>query len=1021
MLIVIGITKLEAQQQHLVFNHFEANEGFNSREAFAVVATKNDLLWICSDDGFIKYDGKVFTYFKHDNNDSASLTNNYCKKAIVDKRGWIWIITDDDLDIFNPATEKFNHVKLKDELNKTISVLPNALLYDSTKDVVWIGTRKGLLKSDNGSFKLEKISITQNNLPLSIATVCAENESGLWITSGNKIIQFNTVTKQVNNFEFPTSINNVLLKKDVVQASSSYFDKTTKTLWLGMWLNGLIEFNTATKTFNQYFYNKNYKLVNNTINAIIPSTQKNTENILWMSTDGNGLSAFNKIDKKFTCYSANNYTDVTGIKGNTYGLFYHKNRIWIGSTSGFHCLDFNRQVIGQLNFSSLKISLQGLAVSDMQVEKNERKQDEKLWMYLPYRNAYVFNILKNTVENVPEKVKKYLVPQINFWEWYIDSKNLLWISTGQYGLIGYDINADKIISSEKKYFYKDWEWIVRFYEDSKHNIWMGTFKGLYKLDSTRTKVEAIENVNTYLEKNKLPKTIVDITEDENKNIWFIADGTDEKKALVLKLNTVTNVLTTIFDEQKQANTFSTPIEFKTICSDKQGKVFVSAQSEGLVYFNTNVTGLQNFQKPIELHNTNYNLIKTNLVGKVWVQHNLGFSCYNSVENLLANNNFNSLGLDYGYSPGTYFSPQTGNYYIGQLNNISYFDTHKLLTINEQSNLLFTSFKVSNKPYYLSNELEDGKTIQLKHTENMLSISFALLNFTNASQNIYSWKLEGLETNWNTSNNNIAVYNNLAPGKYVLQVKAANSAGVWNEKPIKLTIIVQPPFYKTWWFTVLCLLCIIAITYALIQQRINNIKAKYFLRNKIASDLHDEIGSTLTSINILSNVSKQAMDLQPVQAREMLEQISEQSKNIQQNMSDIVWSIRPDNEKIEDLITRMREYAAQTLEPLNINIKIEADDHLINKILPMQYRKDILLIFKEAINNIAKHANATSVNVQLHNGQKELTLNIVDNGTWKGNNSGTGTKSMKERASKLGGTLSININNGTSIKLNVPLP
>jgi signal transduction histidine kinase len=164
-----------------------------------------------------------------------------------------------------------------------------------------------------------------------------------------------------------------------------------------------------------------------------------------------------------------------------------------------------------------------------------------------------------------------------------------------------------------------------------------------------------------------------------------------------------------------------------------------------------------------------------------------------------------------------------------------------------------------------------------------------------------------------------------------------------------------------------------------------------------------------------------MDLQPVQAREMLEQISEQSKNIQQNMSDIVWSIRPDNEKIEDLITRMREYAAQTLEPLNINIKIEADDHLINKILPMQYRKDILLIFKEAINNIAKHANATSVNVQLHNGQKELTLNIVDNGTWKGNNSGTGTKSMKERASKLGGTLSININNGTSIKLNVPLP
>ncbi len=196
----------------------------------------------------------------------------------------------------------------------------------------------------------------------------------------------------------------------------------------------------------------------------------------------------------------------------------------------------------------------------------------------------------------------------------------------------------------------------------------------------------------------------------------------------------------------------------------------------------------------------------------------------------------------------------------------------------------------------------------------------------------------------------------------------------------------------------------------------------FIRNDIAKNLHDEIGSTLTSINILSVVSEQAMETEPQHAKEMIHQITTQSKTIQQSMSDIVWSIRPENECIENLSSRIREYAAQTLEPLNIQATISLDDNIVCQKLPMPYRKEILLICKEAINNVAKHSGANKVSVSLYKNCKTLSLTIIDNGLWKGTTSGTGTKSMKERAISIGGELNItNTILGTNITAIMPIP
>jgi signal transduction histidine kinase len=210
----------------------------------------------------------------------------------------------------------------------------------------------------------------------------------------------------------------------------------------------------------------------------------------------------------------------------------------------------------------------------------------------------------------------------------------------------------------------------------------------------------------------------------------------------------------------------------------------------------------------------------------------------------------------------------------------------------------------------------------------------------------------------------------------------------------------------------------------LQKKIKEQKALLEVRNKISKNLHDDIGSTLTSIHILSNVSEQAIDKDPVRVKEMLHTISGQSKQVQQNMSDIVWAIRPDNDKIGNLIARMREYIGQSFEPQGISASLHVDDSILEMPLPMDYRKEVLLIYKEAMNNVLKHAQASEVDISLTKQAETLNLTIKDNGQWKHNPhaSGTGSQSMRERASNIGGKLEVEeMNDGTMVSLSAPIP
>ena len=311
--------------------------------------------------------------------------------------------------------------------------------------------------------------------------------------------------------------------------------------------------------------------------------------------------------------------------------------------------------------------------------------------------------------------------------------------------------------------------------------------------------------------------------------------------------------------------------------------------------------------------------------------------------------------------------------------------------------------------------------KLAYNNNTIGIYFKGISSSGTNGLKYSYQLEGLENIWsNPSSNDFVSFVKLPPGKYVFKVKAQLPNTDWSQ-PAIFSFTIISPFWMRWWFISLCAMVLLGIIYSIYKYRINQLKKLLAIRTKISRDLHDEIGSTLTSINILSKVSQNNLEKDKSKASELLQKISEQSADMQQSMSDIVWSIRPDNDKMENLVIRMREYLGQTAEARNMQVQFSADEKVLNENLSMQHRQHIFLIFKEAVNNAVKYSGGKTVTVFLGRENSHIRLSVKDDGT--GFNaaritSSSGLKNMQARAKELHGTLQIRseAGSGTEVEL-----
>jgi signal transduction histidine kinase len=237
------------------------------------------------------------------------------------------------------------------------------------------------------------------------------------------------------------------------------------------------------------------------------------------------------------------------------------------------------------------------------------------------------------------------------------------------------------------------------------------------------------------------------------------------------------------------------------------------------------------------------------------------------------------------------------------------------------------------------------------------------------------------------------------------------------------IIIRPPYWRTWWFIALCLLVLTGLLYALYRYRIRQLIQLQQIRNRIATDLHDDIGSTLTNISLLSELSRK--NLHPQQeANTFLYRISEEVQGSSQALDDIVWSINTNNDTLEQTVARMRRYAAEIFDGANIHYELRLDDQFAQRKLNMEQRRDCFLVFKEIINNIYKHAGATQVYIELWPDKNQLHMKIKDNG--KGFDPSiithrNGIKNIRQRVEKWKGAVMVESSPGTGTTTRVSFP
>ena len=241
-------------------------------------------------------------------------------------------------------------------------------------------------------------------------------------------------------------------------------------------------------------------------------------------------------------------------------------------------------------------------------------------------------------------------------------------------------------------------------------------------------------------------------------------------------------------------------------------------------------------------------------------------------------------------------------------------------------------------------------------------------------------MEGFDRDWIYSGNRrFVTYTNLDPGKYIFKVKGSNNDGIWNEEGASISIQILPPLWRTWWFIVLSVLTVIGIITLISYYRIKNLIEMGRFRTKLAADLHDNIGSSLTEISILSEVISKKIKTEDKDITKSLNSISNNSRNLVDSMSDIVWLVNPKRDTLYDLILRLRDTYSELSSYTNISFRSENIISLQKVSLSMERRQHLYLIFKEAINNCITHSECTEITLDAFVKNKMLEMTLKDNG------------------------------------------
>ncbi len=334
------------------------------------------------------------------------------------------------------------------------------------------------------------------------------------------------------------------------------------------------------------------------------------------------------------------------------------------------------------------------------------------------------------------------------------------------------------------------------------------------------------------------------------------------------------------------------------------------------------------------------------------------------------------------------------------------------------------------PVYITNVAVNGtpiswqEHINLEYDRNNITVDYIGIGYKDEGITSYEYQLLGSSEPWNDVGDKTSIsFASLQPGGYTFSVRAVNAALLKSTTPAVFRFTINPPYWQRWWFVSLSLMVLSGVIYGIYRYRLHQMLNIERMRTRIASDLHDDIGASLSRIALFSEVAKSEAETSSPRLFEMAQKIGDNARELLDAVSTLVWTIDPRHDKFEDVLTQMKDFAQEMFTLKNIDYTLTIAPSVSSLQLPIEARKNVLLIFKEAVNNIVRHSECSNAEILLRVNGKIFEMSIADDG--KGfpltnGSHGHGLTNMKNRATSINGFLEITSRNGSGTRIHFTL-
>ena len=976
-----GVSKYDGKN----FKNYTTAQGLAGNVVFAIIEDKGGNIWIGTTAGASKYNGSYFINYTV----SQGLAGNFVTSLLQDRSGNIWLGTHDGGVSKYDGKHFINYSTSQGLANNYV----RCIMQDS-KGNIWFGTDAGGASRYDGSHftnYTQKQGLANN----SINAITQDAAGNLWLGTNAGVSEYNFSTFRNYTTADGLADNNVY---------SICHDQNGST-WFGTHTKGVSKYDG--RRFKNY--SKNEGLADNKINSILQDKQGN----VWISSQGGGISRYE--GNSFT-----SYTTTQGLAGNlVFSIIQDKsNNLWFGTYEGG---------VSKYNGQQFENYSKAQGLPDISIWSMLSDRDGNIWFGSDRAGVSKYDGTNFTNYSTAQGLTGNAI--ISMMQ---DRDGNIWFGTRENGVSKFDGKSFTSYTMLQGLAGNNIQSII---QDSAGNIWFGTRGG------GASKYDGSNFTNYTTAMGLVDNNISSLYPAKTGDVWLGTDGMGVSRYDGKKFTTYNT------DHGLADNAVS------FISEDKTRSILWFGTNQGLSGAREKLTSaetlmdisFENFSKITghPMHDVSTGGMFADKTGILWAGSGEG-RLIRFDYSALSKKNTKPLSISIQ-------EIKINNSTICWNNLLRFQPKHLPSDSLSMLNEMVGSFGKVLTPAILDSMGKKYKTIKfqgitkfypvpvhlvLPHQYNNITISFAAIAPAMPAQVKYQYKLENYNNEWSPPGNYFsAVFGNIPQGDYIFKLKALSPYGVWSETEYAFTVL--PPWWFTWFAYALYALAASLLFYAFYingkrkAERKQATQINIILgtqeeeRERISRDLHDDIGARLTNINLLSALGQQKIN-DPEQISAHLLHLSDEVQNSVEALDDIVWSIDTQNDSTPEITARMRRYTAEVFDGTAIRYTINADENLLPAKLPASLRRNLFFVFKEAINNIQKHAMASVVTIDLTATANSLNMQVTDDGKGFDTNQSTqrnGLKNMQQRLQKCRGRLTVHsaLGKGSLLKIEMSLP